>query len=608
MIEHIRYSKQSGFMGITPKDKEQWMRKYPHIDDFELTVQESEGWLSKQWGKERLAEQKPRDFLDWWLGCEWENLNKDKYKEPEKIYNPKQLSNFIDQYFINGELIGRITRGKQDGYSDSLATKHYEKALGHAVKLREEVPDFPQTPDATARPSLDLRRFQEWCIECEGIAKDLLARVKLDCIEEALSLLQELRELLKSVPTPIDETKWSKIKDRIWSELERLIKVINESGKTMRYWSDRAILGQDCEPLISKMTEYKIQVPDDLNELAEMITAAECMAKVDWDKVKAIAEEQKSDKAKDITLCELTAQMSLLRTAQTAEQKIHELVWKTYCLENKEYAEADNEKKERITTLFNDAADVMNSDAALLKVVYLRDEKLITAYKSLEDFLFNTYTQRSDGDIILQEIIDELEAISDDAEKYDVFTKPAETEQKIKPVKYSKKTTSDWRSIPIPELITQGESHTVEFKETLQYNIHTNQADEDLLHSSLKTIAGLLNADGGTLLIGVSDAGEIKGIARDLRTMGRNANNDRFELKIRNFISGQNSKFNPESTGKVSISFEELGEGTICRVDVEPFPKPEVLHFDDDVYVRDGNQTSKLEGRALTDWIQRRTQ
>ena len=128
------------------------------------------------------------------------------------------------------------------------------------------------------------------------------------------------------------------------------------------------------------------------------------------------------------------------------------------------------------------------------------------------------------------------------------------------------------------------------------------------MHSSLKTIAGLLNADGGTLLIGVSDAGEIKGIARDLRTMGRNANNDRFELKIRNFISGQNSKFNPEATGKVSISFEELGEGTICRVDVEPFPKPEVLHFDDDVYVRDGNQTLKLEGRALTDWIQRRTQ
>jgi len=272
------------------------MRKYPHIDDFELTVQEGEGWLSKHWDKARLAEQRPRDFLDWWLGCEWENLSKDGYRESEKIYNPKQLINFIEQYFNNSELVERITRGKHDGYSDSLATKHYEKALGYAVKLREEVPDFLQTPDATGKPHRDLRRLQEWCIECEGIAKDLLARLTLDRVEEALSLLQELRELLKSGAPPIDETKWDRIKDRIWSELERLIKIVKEldEPKTslkvtliaefeyrMLYWHHRASLGQDCEPLQSKMDECKIQVPDDLNELAEMITAAEWMAKVD---------------------------------------------------------------------------------------------------------------------------------------------------------------------------------------------------------------------------------------------------------------------------------------------------------------------------------------
>ena len=123
------------------------------------------------------------------------------------------------------------------------------------------------------------------------------------------------------------------------------------------------------------------------------------------------------------------------------------------------------------------------------------------------------------------------------------------------------------------------------------------------MHSSLKTITGFLNADGGTLLIGVSDAGEIKGIARNLRDMVRNANNDRFERKTRNCISGRNSRFNPEATGKVNISFEELQEGTICRVDVEALLKSEALHFDRDVYVRDVNHTLKLEGRALTDWI-----
>ena len=347
-----------------PKDKEQWMRKYPHIDDFELTVEEGEGWLSKHWNKARLAEQRPRDFLDWWLGCEWINLSEHGYKEPEKVYNPKQLIDFIEQYFINGELIERITRGKHDGYSDSLATKHHEKALGYAVKLREEVPDFPQTPDATGKPHLDLRRLQEWCIECEKSIPDLYTGLALEGIEDAQSLLQELRELLKSGAPAIDETKWSKIKDRVRSELERLIKIVKELDKPktslrgtllagfeyrMQYWHDRAIFGQDCEPLQSKMAEYKIHIPDDLNESSEMITAAELMAKVDWDKAKAIVEERKSSKAQDTTLLELTAQMSLLNSAQIAEQKIYELVWKTYCLENQDFAEAENKRQERIT-------------------------------------------------------------------------------------------------------------------------------------------------------------------------------------------------------------------------------------------------------------------
>lgn len=605
MTEHIRYSKRTGFTGITPKDKEQWMRKYPHIDDFELTVEEGEGWLSKHWDKARLAEQRPRDFLDWWLGCEWENLSKDEYRESEKIYNPKKLINFIEQYFNNSELIERITRGKHDGYSDSLATKHYEKALGYAVKLREEVPDFPQTPDVTGKPRRDLRRLQEWCIECEGIAKDLIARVTIDCVEEALSLLQELRELLKSGCPPIDKTKWDRIRDRIWNELERLVKVINESGKTIRYWFEQAILGQDCEPLQSKMAEYKIQVPDELNELANMISAAEWMAKVDWDKVEAIVEEQKSSKAPDTTLRERTAQMSLVGTAEIAEQKIHEVVWKIYCHEDQEYTEAVSKRQEQIEELFHKAVDVLNSDETLLKVAYLRDDKLVSCFKSLGDSLFDISTVKIDYDNVLHEIIDELEAIRDDAEKYDVFTKPAETEQKIKPVKDYKKTTSDWCSIPIPELIKQGESHTVELKETLQYNIQTKKLDSKVFNSSLKTIAAFLNTDGGTLLIGISDSNEIMGIERDKKAMGR-ADNDRFQLKIRDKISGQNSMFKPAVLGNVEISFEELNERVICRINVQPLPASEIQHFDRKVYFRDGNRTIELTGPDLTNWIKRR--
>jgi predicted HTH transcriptional regulator len=152
----------------------------------------------------------------------------------------------------------------------------------------------------------------------------------------------------------------------------------------------------------------------------------------------------------------------------------------------------------------------------------------------------------------------------------------------------------------IPQIIEQGEGHTLEFKETLEYDVQTKQKNSDVLFSSLKTIVGFLNADGGTLLIGVNDSGEIKGIERDLSTM-KHGSNDRFEQKIR---SCMRDRFSPQPIGKVKISFEKFTEGTICRVDV-PANK-DIIHLDGDIYVRDGNTTLKLEGRDRTDWIQRR--
>ena len=162
------------------------------------------------------------------------------------------------------------------------------------------------------------------------------------------------------------------------------------------------------------------------------------------------------------------------------------------------------------------------------------------------------------------------------------------------------KPPSYWRSNPILELIAQGESHSLEFKETLQYNMHTKQADRDVLHSSLKTIAAFLNANGGTLLIGVSDTGEVKGIARDLQFV-RGNNCDGFEQKLRSLL---NDHFDPSPFGNIEITFEELQEGTVCQIKVEQSSDP--VAFDKEFYIRDGNGTRKLEGRALTDWIQQR--
>jgi hypothetical protein len=162
------------------------------------------------------------------------------------------------------------------------------------------------------------------------------------------------------------------------------------------------------------------------------------------------------------------------------------------------------------------------------------------------------------------------------------------------------KVKEEYRSTPILELIAQGESHTLEFKETLQYDIYTKQADRNILHSSLKTIAAFLNSDGGTLLIGISDSGEVKGIDRDLQYVGRH-NRDGYEQKLRSLL---NDRFDPVPRGNVDIVFEELSEGTVCRINVGKNAVP--VAFDNDFYIRDGNGTRKLEGRELADWLRQR--
>jgi len=164
------------------------------------------------------------------------------------------------------------------------------------------------------------------------------------------------------------------------------------------------------------------------------------------------------------------------------------------------------------------------------------------------------------------------------------------------------KPPSYWRSNPILSLIAQGEGPGLEFKETLEADAKTGERHPGVLLSTLKTIAGFLNTQGGTLLIGVSDSGEINGLEKDFRLCNK-ANPDGFQQKVRSLL---NSRFDPAPIGKVEIKFEELPDGSICRVDVKS--NSEIVHLDGkDVYIRDGNTTRKLEGPTLTRWISERT-
>ncbi|OQY80265.1 MAG: hypothetical protein B6D41_21280 [Chloroflexi bacterium UTCFX4] len=180
-------------------------------------------------------------------------------------------------------------------------------------------------------------------------------------------------------------------------------------------------------------------------------------------------------------------------------------------------------------------------------------------------------------------------------EKYASYLEWAENVQK-KPPYY-------WTSHPILKLIAQGEGEHLEFKETLEADAGTGAAHPGVLVGALKTIAAYLNTDGGTLLIGVSDTLEIRGLDKDYRLVGRHQNADGLEQKIRSLL---NTRFAPAPLGLVHIHFHHLPEGTVCEIEVGK--SNAVIHLDGSVYVRDGNGTRKLEGVALTQWLTQRAQ
>ncbi len=159
-----------------------------------------------------------------------------------------------------------------------------------------------------------------------------------------------------------------------------------------------------------------------------------------------------------------------------------------------------------------------------------------------------------------------------------------------------------WRSHPILKLVAQGEGARLEYKETLAVDAETGEKHPGVLLSALKTIAALLNTDGGTLLIGVSDNSEIKGLDMDYQKC-KKQDADGFELKLRDLLK---ERFRPHPLGNVSVEFAAFDSIEVCKVQVAR--SDEIVHLDKgDVFVRDGNKTLKLEGPELTRWVQKRT-
>ncbi len=150
----------------------------------------------------------------------------------------------------------------------------------------------------------------------------------------------------------------------------------------------------------------------------------------------------------------------------------------------------------------------------------------------------------------------------------------------------------------IQDLIDRGEDENLEFKSTLRWNIRENKIDKRMEEIILKTIASFSNSEGGKLLMGVDDDGDVLGLDDDYNTL-KKSDKDGFELHTRNLL---NSNFDTEfSTTNIKIRFYEIDEKEICEIDVKAYKKPLFLmqttkngQKEEKFYVRNGNSSIAL--------------
>ena len=156
------------------------------------------------------------------------------------------------------------------------------------------------------------------------------------------------------------------------------------------------------------------------------------------------------------------------------------------------------------------------------------------------------------------------------------------------------------------QLIEQGESKKVEFKQTGRVNLHTKQQDPVIEQMVVKAIAGFMNASGGTLLIGVSDSGEVTGIEADFKTLGQKQNTDGFALWLNGIID---NLLGPTAAANMTAGFDERPSGTVCRIDVVAGSGPAFVRRkkgEAELYVRLNNSTRLLNTAEALDYVQNR--
>lgn len=147
------------------------------------------------------------------------------------------------------------------------------------------------------------------------------------------------------------------------------------------------------------------------------------------------------------------------------------------------------------------------------------------------------------------------------------------------------------------------ESQTVEFKTSLVYPPENHYRANLSLQTRniLKEVAAFLNAEGGTLYLGVNNEGVAEGLENDLAFRTFCYSQDKYDVYFHNQVK---AALGLEANANVSCEWEETDDKQIYVVRVKPCPH--VVLLDGTVYERQDTSSEPLTGAYREEFLSKR--
>jgi hypothetical protein len=154
----------------------------------------------------------------------------------------------------------------------------------------------------------------------------------------------------------------------------------------------------------------------------------------------------------------------------------------------------------------------------------------------------------------------------------------------------------------INDFIARGEGPRLEFKSSIRWDHKLGGVNKDLERVIARTLAGFMNHEGGTLVVGVTDEGSIVGVEPDIESLHKKPSQDGLALHITEILT---KYIGASNAAMVDMSFASVDDRTVVVLGADRSLTPVFVDNDGapEFYVRSGASTRQLDVKEATSFI-----